>query len=168
MTFVIDLSGSMSTGWGTTGHTRYVEAVEQMMRFLQAAGERARFNVVLFNGAVLRSNDDLVPATTRNLDRARRALLELVPGGDTCLRPAVESALGLSAEPAGEPPEADTIIVLCDGETSEGPSWVAPLLERVRDASQVRFHCVLIGTSGDGTLEALAQGTGGDFLRIGG
>jgi len=165
VTFVIDLSGSMSTGWGTTGHSRYVEAVEQMMRFLQAAGERTRFDVVLFNGGVLRSNDKLVPATARNLDRARRALLELVPAGDTCLRPAIEAALGLSGESAGRPLEADTIIVLCDGETSEGPSWVAPLLERVRDASQVRFHCVLIGTQGDGTLEALAEGTGGDFLR---
>ena len=30
------------------------------------------------------------------------------------------------------------------------------------------FHCVQIGTGGDGTLEKLASGTGGDFVRVDG
>lgn len=170
VTFVIDISGSMSTGWGTTGHTRYVEAVEQMMQFLQAGGEQTRFNVILFSDEPLRSSKELVPATTRNLARARRSLLDREPGGGTHLRPAIDLALRLDRDGRLDLSklEADTIIVLCDGETAEGRGWVKPLLASLAAESQVRIHCVLLGTRGDGTLEALAEGTGGDFVRIGG
>lgn len=64
--------------------------------------------------------------------------------------------------------EADTVIVLCDGETAEGPGWVEPFLEIANQRARVIFHCVKIGAGGDGTLEKLAKGTGGDFVRVGG
>jgi Mg-chelatase subunit ChlD len=170
VTFVIDTSGSMDAEWGTTEHSRYVEAVDQMMRFLQAAGPMTRFNVILFSDEPLRSSPHLVRATARNLAKARESLLGRSPGGGTFLRPAFELALRLDSEGNVDPQrlEADTIVVLCDGETGEGKGWVAPLLERVQDAARIRVHCVLVGVKGDGTLEALAEGTGGDFLRIGG
>ncbi|MEC8495780.1 MAG: hypothetical protein VXZ39_12690, partial [Planctomycetota bacterium] len=57
VTFVIDHSGSMSTGFGTDGRTRYVEAVEQMMRFLQGAPEDCRFSVILFSSDTIRTGD---------------------------------------------------------------------------------------------------------------
>ena len=63
---------------------------------------------------------------------------------------------------------ADTVVVLCDGQTSSGPGWVAPLIEEVGEATQVVFECVLIGSNGDGTLKALAQETGGEYLRVDG
>ena len=170
VTFVIDRSGSMETEWGTTEHSRYEEAVEQMMRFLQAGGSATRFNVILFSDEPEQSSPHLVRATARNLSRARSSLLGRQPGGGTYLRPAVELALRLDSEGNVDPSllEADTIIVLCDGETGEGRRWVRPLLERVQAATRVRIHCVLIGVQGDGTLEALAERTGGDFVRIGG
>lgn len=170
VTFVIDISGSMATEWGTTEHNRYVEAVEQMMRFLQAAGSQTRFNVILFSDAPLRSSPNLVLATAQALSSARASLLTREPDGGTYLRPAIELALRLDADGQADAErlEADTIVVLCDGETGEGPRWVRPLIERVNDDARVVFHCVLIGSRGDGTLERLARLTGGDFIRIGG
>jgi len=170
VTFVIDISGSMATEWGTSGHTRYVEAVEQMTRFLQATGPQTRFNVILFSDRPYRSSAKLLAATPSNLSRARASLLRREPDGDTNLRPAVELSLRLDV--AGrfdvDRLEADTIIVLCDGETAEGRGWVKPLLERIQEQARVRIHCVLVGTRGDGTLDDLAQGSGGELLRIGG
>lgn len=170
VTFLIDSSGSMRTEWGTSEHTRYVEAIEQMMRFLQAAGEQTRFNVVLFSDSPQRSSPHLVRASAHNLMRARESLLRFEPAGGTHLRPAVELALAL--DPEGhvdlERLEADTVIVLCDGETQDGVDWVQPLLERVNDEARIVFHCVLIGMRDSGVLQRLAELTGGDFLRVGG
>ncbi len=170
VTFVIDRSGSMSDEWGTTGHSRYEEAVDQMLRFLQASGPSTRFNVVLFSDTPLLSSRELVPATAKNLERARESLLRRTPDGGTYLRPAVELALGLGEKESFDPQqvEADTLIVLCDGVTEEGKGWVAPLLPRIRDLMRVRIHCVFLGTHSDGTLRALAEGTGGDLIQVGG
>ena len=62
--------------------------------------------------------------------------------------------------------EADTVIVLCDGATAEGPGWVVPLLRRTNDEARLIFHAVQIGSGGDGTLEVLCEETGGDFVRV--
>lgn len=170
VTFVIDHSGSMLTEWGTTGHSRYEEAIEQMTRFLQASGEKTRFNVILFSGSPVRSSPDLVRADTRTLELARSSLLERYPDGATNLRPAIELALQLDRDGDVDLDklEADTIIVLCDGETTDGPGWVQPLLDRVNTDARVVFHCVHIGSRDDGTLRLLAEGTGGEFVTIGG
>jgi hypothetical protein len=64
--------------------------------------------------------------------------------------------------------EADTVIVLCDGATSEGAGWVRPLLRRVNDQARLVFHTVQLGESGDGTLQLLAEETGGEFVRVDG
>jgi hypothetical protein len=140
-----------------------------MVRFLQASGEQTRFNVILFSDEPLRSSARLVAARIETIERARSALLERVPAGDTYLAPAIALALHLDEGAFdAERLEADTIVVLCDGETGEGPGWVGPLLERIHAEARVVFHCVLIGNRGDGTLRLLAEGTGGDYLQVGG
>lgn len=170
VTFVIDISGSMSNRWGTTQTTRFEEAVDQLVRFLQAAPKDTRFNVILFNQAPLASSVSLVEASADNLARARESLLARTPGGGTNPRLAIERALLLDA--AGQPDldalEADTVIVLCDGATDEGSAWVKPFLDRVLPLYPIRFHSVLIGSEGDGTLRALAEQSGGRYRRVGG
>ena len=169
VTFVIDRSGSMDAAWGSTGHSRYEEAVEQMVLYLQAAGEGTHFNVVLFSSETILSSRSLVPASADRLEAARRSILSREPEGGTFLKPGIRQALAVGSDGRVdlERLEADTVVVLCDGVTAEGPGWVPGFLERVAEA-RVQFHCVLIGSQGDGTLEALARGTGGEFLRIGG
>ncbi|MFT7678052.1 MAG: Mg-chelatase subunit ChlD [Planctomycetota bacterium] len=168
VTFIIDISGSMQATWLTDTHSRYVEAVEQMMVFLQGMGERGQFNVILFNDQPLRSTPQLVKARATTLEQARQSLLSREPGGGTNLRSAVELALRLDSKGRVDPERltADTFVVLCDGETQSGSRWVKPLFDRIQADAQLRIHTVLIGTQGDGTLEALSKATGGDFVRI--
>lgn len=170
VTFIIDRSGSMDGAFGTTGNTRYVEAVEQMVRFLQGAPEGTRFNVILFASDVIVSSDVLVEATPDTLESARRSLLRIDPGGGTNLRPAVERALCLGRDgfPDLEELQADTIVVLCDGATSSGAGWIPGVLDRVLPVHPVVIHSVLIGSSGDGALRALAEGSGGEYVAVGG
>ncbi len=171
LTFVIDRSGSMETKWGTTGRSRYEEAIEQMIQYLQASGNQTWFNVILFNRETLISTVGLRRATPQHLELARRSLLSEQVMGGTRLRPAIHQALRVEGEQLDLGTlEADTVIVLCDGQTEEGPAWVEPFLQRYNVEAQVKFHCVLLGTTSedDGTLRALAERSGGDFMRISG
>lgn len=170
ITFVIDRSGSMEARWGTSDHTRYEEAIEQMTRFLQAAGDSTWFQVILFSDEIVHSGESLRPANPEMIAKARTAMLAQYPKGGTELRPAIHHAMGVS--PGGridlDKLECDTIIVLCDGETAEGSGWIAPFFAKHQAEARIKFHCVLIGTQGDGALEALAEGSDGEFRRIGG
>lgn len=170
VTFIVDHSGSMATGFGTRAVTRYEEAIHQMTRYLQASGPETRFNVILFDSDALRSSVELVEASPENIERARASMLARPPDGGTVLARGVELALCLGADGQIDRTQlvADTIIVLCDGETNEGAAWAHALLRRVQAEAQVRFHCVHIGAQGGAALEALAHDSGGEFLRVSG
>lgn len=173
--FVIDRSGSMEAVFDPKTQapdkrvpTRWEKAASELCGFVETLGPRAKFDVVVFHDDADDWRGKLVAADARNLASARTWLLGQKPGGGTRLRSGVE--LGLAAGPDGEPDatrvEADTVIVLCDGATAEGSGWVAPWLRRVNPRLRVVFHTVQIGEGGDGTLEALAKETGGQFVRI--
>ena len=168
--FVLDRSGSMESPMGTGGRSRYEEAVGQLFGFLESSGPETRFGIVVFNDRALKWRNRLTAANTGNLNQARRWIVAKPPQGATHLRSGIRKALDASRNDELDPTgiDADTIIVLCDGATSEGPSWVRPWLDRVNGEVQIVFHCVLIGSGGDGTLETLADRTGGDFVRVGG
>lgn len=170
VTFVIDFSGSMRTGFGTDGRTRYVEAVEQMMRFLQGSAPSTRFSIILFSNEPITTGDKLLPNDPRTLEKVRKELLAKSPEGGTHLRPAIERALFLDTEgvPDLEKLEADTIVVLCDGQTEEGSGWVERTLKRVLPHHPVVFHCIDLGGRGDGTLQRLSTESSGIYLRVGG
>lgn len=172
--FVLDNSGSMGQvfrreGVGTfDAWTRYRESIEQMLDFLESLGPAARFGVVLFNDGTQRWRTGLQPATPSHLKAARAWCLRRKPQGGTQLRHGVQQAM--EVQPGGrvdlDALQADTLIVLCDGQTSDGSRWVLPLLRRENPLAQVVIHCVQIGAGGDGTLELLAATTGGDFVRV--
>ncbi|MEW6073998.1 MAG: VWA domain-containing protein [Planctomycetota bacterium] len=166
--FVVDRSGSMASPMGTGGRSRYAEAIVQLERFLEIAGEETRFGIVVFNDRAARWRSTLVPATAANRGQARRWLEGKGPQRGTELRAGIRRALDAGRDGELDPAaiEADTLVVLCDGATAEGPEWVGPWLARVNGGTELVFHCVQIGTSGDGTLEALAAGTGGNFVPV--
>lgn len=166
--FLVDASGSMEWTFGTAGRERYAEAVSQLIRFVEQSGPETRFGIVLFNDDGVRWRSGLNAATAANVARAEKWLRKKRPGGGTNLYAGLQKALRLDR--GGridlDRVDADTVIVLCDGETAEGSSWVRPWLSANNEAAQLVFHCVQIGSGGDGTLEALAEGTGGDFVRF--
>lgn len=167
--FVVDRSGSMRTSLGTRRErSRHAEAIDQVLRFLEQSGEDTRFGVALFGdeGASWRSR--LSPATPANLELVRRWLEAKPPEGETRLFEGLRAGLGLDARGHLnlERCEVDTVIVLCDGATSEGPGWAARWLAEENEGAQIVFHCVQIGNQGNGTLEALARGSNGQFVHI--
>jgi len=174
VTFVIDRSGSMAATLAvTTGkqtRTRWEESVEQLMGFVDAIGEKARFGIVIFHDFPEEWRPRLEPATPENKKSARAWLAANHPNGGTQLQSGVLRALRIG--PDGMPDlallEADTVIVLCDGETAEGPDWVEGFLHRANLRARVVFHCVQVGAEGDGTLQKLASGSGGDFVKVDG
>jgi hypothetical protein len=152
----------------STSRSRYGEACIQMLTFLRTLGPRARFNVVLFSNETDVWKPSLQPATEGNLGAVERWLRYQQPRGGTFLRPAIEHVFELDSR--GRPDlarlEADSVVVLCDGATSEGPVWIARLLERVNDDACLAFHGVRIGPRGDGALELLAELSGGEFVEV--
>lgn len=175
LVFVIDRSGSMelpfapnATQTTNTGRTRWQEAVEQLVGFVSDLGPGSRFNVILFHDYAESWRPHLVAASPENSQRVREWLTRR-PGGGTQLRAGVQRALDIQADGTIDlaKQEADTVIVLCDGETNEGPGWVPPFLERTNALARVMFHGVQIGGQGDGTLELLAKGTGGQYVKTG-
>ena len=172
--FVIDRSGSMRAPFGFSRSTasrapsRYQEAIAQMLAYLGGLGESAKFTVVLFDDDARSWRKRLVPATSGNLRSASAWLRGQRPDGGTNLHSGFDLALNIDSR--GDIDlrtlEADTVIVLCDGATESGSAWVEPTLERVGKIARVVFHCVQIGDGGDGTLEALAEHSGGQFVSI--
>jgi hypothetical protein len=108
----------------------------------------------------------MLKPTPKNIARLRQSLRPREPGGGTNLRPAIEEALAHG--PAGKiDPKVclpDTVVVLCDGATGSGPGWVRDYLDRLLPVLQVRFYCVLLGGQGDGTLQLLAEISGGRIV----
>jgi len=166
--FVIDNSGSMKADFGAGERSRYGEAVAQMLTFLRTLGPTARFSVLLFSSDLEEWKSSLQPASDSSLAAVERWLRYRSPHGGTFLEPAIERVLRL--DDRGRPDlgrlEADSVIVLCDGATAEGPDWIPALIERTGDDTCVAFHGVQVGPGGDGALELLAQLSGGDFVQV--
>jgi hypothetical protein len=169
VTFVLDHSGSMAASFGADGgHDRLDEAAEQMAGLLGQLGESARFSVVLFSDGTRSWRQRLEPATQENVRSATNWVRSGEAKGGTHLRAGILDAMHVDrhGEVDLQELEADTIVVLCDGETAEGPHWVEPFLRSTNDDARVIFFAVQIGGAGDGTLERLCEETGGAFLRV--
>jgi hypothetical protein len=166
--FVLDRSGSMDQTFLTGPRTRYQEATEQLLALLTSLGPKARVRVILFSDETRVWGREPREATPVNLASLRTWMEANGPGGGTNLQPAVFEALHADASgtPDLEELEEDTVVVLCDGETAEGPSWVGPFLAGPNEQAGLVFHCVQIGSQGDGTLEELALETGGEFVLV--
>ena len=167
VTFLIDASGSMDRQV-SGGVTRYAQALEQLVGFLGGLGEGARFRIVLFESNPRVWKDSLQPATRSSIEAAERWVAYQRPNGGTNLRSGVETCLrvGLDGKIDLARLEEDTVIVLCDGATAEGRAWIWTWWREVAEASCVRFHCVQLGPEGNGALEALAEVSGGEFVRV--
>ncbi len=179
--FVLDASGSMAQDFEGQGQprseapgkrarlpSRYEEAMNQMEAFLRGLGPGARFRVVCFNDGANAWRRELVPVTEQALQEARSWTARQGPGGGTMLRDGIESGLHIDSngELDWEALEADTLIVLCDGETAEGSGWVEPFFEVAGPLTCVTVHAVQIGGSSDGSLEQMARLTGGDYVQV--
>lgn len=172
--FVLDRSGSMGAQFAPGSARRWDEATKQLYAFLAASPEALRYNVVVFHDFAESFREHTAGLATNNhksLEELKLWLSIHSPGGATLLRSGIEKGLGFElSSPRTQPAakiECDTLILLCDGETSEGAAWVPRFL--ATDAAELRLaiHGVQVGGLSDGVLEELAKGTRGGFVKVG-
>ncbi len=167
VTFVIDGSGSMQAPWGTGNNTFYKEAVRQLGAYLGKMGEGTHFRVVLFasDAKVMVPLQEVDDDTVEDVEKI---MLKRQPQGGTALGAGVELALERNQrdEKKAKQGSSDAFIVLCDGVTMEGADWAANLIASDDFPLGLRFHCVQLGRSPAGAMKALAEGTGGKFVRV--
>ncbi len=169
--FVLDRSGSMATSFGRgSNHSRLQEAAERLKAFLGQLGPNTHFTVVTFSDRANSWHERLRPASQSNVRSAATWVLHQGAEGGTQLRAGVLEAMQVDRKGRIDLDslEADTVIVLCDGATAEGPGWVEPLLRQVNGEARLVFHAVQLGSGGDGTLQALCELTGGGFVQVDG
>jgi HEAT repeat protein len=171
--FLVDCSGSMSAPAPTTarpthatdaGLDRLGAAAAELLRALEHGGSSLWFQIALFSdeGRLWRASP--TRADERGIDAARRFLLAQSPGGGTSLSSGIAAWLG-SRSPDGAGPPADTLVVLCDGETIEDRAWAENCLRDPR-LFGVRVHAVQIGGAQAEALALLCQRTGGRLVRL--
>lgn len=176
--FLIDSSGSMSarmpasplqtTTDGLRQQTRFEAATEQLEKFLTSAEEGTVFRLGLFATLGQLYNTSPHRADERGTKAALHWMREHRPDGGTQLSRGFAKLV--QADDTGriklEKLGFDTLVILCDGATTEGRSWARSWLRNYNSEAQLVIHAVQIGTGRAHALEALTEGSGGQFVRI--
>ena len=175
---ILDRSGSMAVPFVPKGRsstntknrpwTRHDEVLHQLESYLSGLSPKGRFNLVVFGDQARVWRSDMQIASESQIRAGQSWAKRQTPKGGTHLHLGIQAALGIDRHGELDPDEleVDTLVVLCDGKTASGPNWVTPFLRRYRAHTGVVVHGVQIGAGGDGTLEALAEGSGGKFVRV--
>lgn len=176
--FLIDSSGSMSGQMPARSHqsttdgfrtqTRFEAAKEQLEKFLAGAEDGTVFRLALFSSGAKVYNT--VPNRTdeRGREAAMRWMDRQKPDGGTVLSSGMDKLVKRDDEGRVELEKLgfDTLIVLCDGATAEGRSWARSWLRAYNTDAQLVIHAVQIGSGAAHALETLAEGSGGQFVRV--
>lgn len=162
--FVVDRSGSMAAqdppATGTIGGTRLQVACHELRRAVAAMDDDARVNVIFFDHRVDRWRSSLKKLTRSTRSGLRRHLDTQVPDGGTNIHDALVEAL--------EDGDADTIVLLSDGEPSAGeftdPHQIRAAVQRLNGPRRIVVHCVAVGLDSF-LMRGLAADNEGTYLR---
>lgn len=171
--FLLDCSGSMSAPAPPAARPAHATdadldrlgaAIAELLRALEHGGSSLWFQIALFSddGRLWRAAP--TRADERGIDAARRFLLAQSSGGGTSLSSGIDAWLASHSEGSAGPP-ADTLVILCDGETIEDRAWAENCLRDPRLAG-VRVHAVQIGGAQAEALACLCERTGGRLVRL--
>lgn len=161
LTFVIDISGSMSAqvpGKEGLSQTRLQACQAELAGVIRSLPKAARFNIIAFDHNFAKWQKRLMPA-----GRAKAVALKYVatlkPSGGTNIFDPLESAL--------LDPEVDTVYLLSDGSPGSGKfTAVEDILREVKKINVVRqcvIHTISIGSKSK-LLEKLAKQNKGQAL----
>ncbi|MBZ0265931.1 VWA domain-containing protein [bacterium] len=141
-TFVMDVSGSMG------GENRINEAKEAAIYCISNLDEADFFNIITFNSQVNRWQNEMVAATTENINDAVEFINSRNPYGGTNIDAALYTAL---IQEMGEN-SANQILLLSDGEPTSGETRIDRILGNVRDANTnlASIFTVGVGAAGNG------------------
>ena len=164
--YIVDKSGSMSTGWNaipgnlsvgrSSGDTRWRRAVDELLKSIAKLPTVARFQAYLYDSGLSSPpwNEDWVSAGSRGRSRVQNWVSRIVPGGGTQPVDAIQSALLLQPPP-------DAIFLLTDGEFPVEPAL--QVLQTMKSQGvRCPVHTVALGSqAGADILRELSRVTGG-------
>ncbi|XP_053570492.1 inter-alpha-trypsin inhibitor heavy chain H3 [Bombina bombina] len=164
--FVIDRSGSM---WGQ----KMKQTKEALLKILEDIKEHDHFNFITFDGRLEVWKEKLMPATPQNVEEARIFVNSIYDRGMTNINDPLIKAIELlnTAHELKEVPErsASLIILLTDGQATEGEADPARIQQNVKNAGQGKYtlYCLGFGSGVDyNFLEKLALENSGVARRI--
>ncbi|MBL8736985.1 MAG: VWA domain-containing protein [Planctomycetes bacterium] len=160
--FLVDRSGSMRAPIGTDRkYTRLDAAKEQLNQVVSALPKTTRFNVVVYESAVVPFWKELQPCSDEVRKDAIERTKQIALGGGTNIFDALEQAFA--------DPEVDTIYLLTDGEPTAGRivdrEQIVEEIVRQNSTRQVVVHCIGLGIDSD-LLKQLAAATGGSYRYV--
>ena len=178
--FILDVSGSMSKSTtnaaadpGAGEMSKIDMAKKELTRVLTGFDPKGAFNVVVFNDAVKRWKDGLVPATKANKEDAKSFVGALSAGSSTNIYDALELAFrmtGMGATDKNYDLAADTIFLLSDGSptTPDGQmdDWMK-IIRAVREwnrLKRIKVHAIGVGGHNAAFMSMLASENGGEYV----
>nr|XP_015091478.1 inter-alpha-trypsin inhibitor heavy chain H1 isoform X4 [Vicugna pacos] len=140
--FVIDISSSMEG-------QKLKQTKEALLKILGDMRPGDYFNLVLFGSAVVSWRDSLVQATAANLDAAQNFVRRFSLAGSTNMNDGLLQGIEILNKAQGSLPElsnhASILIMLTDGEPTEGVTDRSQILKNVRKAIRGRFPLYNLG-----------------------
>ncbi|MEZ5978330.1 MAG: HEAT repeat domain-containing protein [Planctomycetota bacterium] len=164
--FVIDVSGSMEEKAkgqyvDEDGEMRIVIAKKELTNFLDGLEPGAYFNLIPFSDRARPWQEQMVKNEGEVMVDAKEFVDDLVPSGATNLYDGLQTAFA--------DPETDTIVVLSDGEPTDGEIIeITEIRRRVKEWNEHRgivIHTVQIGATFE-ILKWLAEDSGGETVLI--
>jgi hypothetical protein len=164
--FIIDISGSMleslrSEYVGRQGEPRIDRAKKELKKAVEDLEDGALFNIITFStGVESWLGEGVVGASSKSRKEAQEWIDLRGALGATNLYDAIQTAFGDK--------EADTIIILSDGEPTMGaiqdPGGIREAVARFNKNRGIEIHCIALGGSLQ-ILEWLANDHGGRYTR---
>ncbi|XP_026976890.1 inter-alpha-trypsin inhibitor heavy chain H1 [Sagmatias obliquidens] len=150
--FVIDISSSMEG-------QKVKQTKEALLKILGDLRPGDYFDLVLFGSAVQSWRGSLVQASAANLDAARNFVQHFSLAGSTNLNGGLLQGIEILNKAQGSLPElsnhASILIMLTDGEPTEGVTDHTQILKNVRDAIRGKFPLYNLGFGHDVDLKFL-------------
>lgn len=164
--FVVDVSGSMELRVkgqyvGEEGEMRISVAKTELVNFLDLLEPGAMFNIIPFSDQARPLREQMVVNDAETLEEMKEEVMDLVASGGTNVYDGLKTAF--------DDPQIDTIVVLSDGEPTEGQVIdITAIRDLVRDWNEHRgvvIHTVQIGATFD-LLRWLAEDHDGETVLI--
>ena len=159
-------------------------AREELINMVAGLKSYAKFNIVTFNSDVKRWQKKMVKASGGNRSKAIKYLARLTPTGLASSGPgrgatntfeALNASFGLfkgdEFDKKTFKTDADTVFFLSDGQPSVGritqPQELLDYFLTVNKRAELVFHTISFGASNRALMEAIANSSGGQAVRIG-
>ncbi|XP_071465322.1 inter-alpha-trypsin inhibitor heavy chain H4 isoform X2 [Marmota flaviventris] len=164
--FVIDKSGSMSG-------RKIQQTREALIKILSDLGPKDQFNLITFSSEVTQWKPQLVPASTENVDEAKRYAAGIYALGGTNINEAMLTAVRrLKSDNQAEllsEGSVSLIILLTDGDPTVGETNPRKIQKNVQEAIDGQYSLFCLGFGFDVSyafLEKMALDNGGLARRI--